>query len=565
VSRRCVALFTVVSALTAALALPAGAAAFQLAVPQAANTKPEGFQLSGRQAIRIAARAPKVREVAREKGALRALTAVPLGTTTWQVGFYRGKTEVARALIDGITGRRIGPVYTGAEVLWPSARAVRTTFSDRLSVATLVLCVLFLLPFIDPRRPFRMLHLDLLALLAFEVSFLLLEFHHLEPSVATQYVPLVYLLGRLLWVGLRGGDAREAAVPFASDRLLAIGLVALVVARLAFNVILGVVGDVGFAGLFGADSLHHGWALYGNSLNGASAHLDSYGPVNYLFYLPFEAVFPLGPGWSHGNAAGAHLATITLDIAVILLLMSLGRKMLPGASGRRLGLTLGYAWAAYPFAFVPLALSANDEMVAVAVLAALLVYASPIGRGAVLGLGAAAKFAPLGLIPLFAGGRERSLRNAITCSVVAVGIFVLAFAPYVHQTSFNSVWESTIGFQMNRGSPFTLWGLHPSLEWLHVLAQIVAVAVAIGVGYVPRDRNPLRIAALAGAVVIAVQMAGTYWAHTYVAWFAAPAFVGLLGRYAWEAAEPGHRPRRAASPRITSARSSSGPRRRSPG
>jgi uncharacterized protein (DUF1501 family) len=191
-------------------------------------------------------------------------------------------------------------------------------------------------------------------------------------------------------------------------------------------------------------------------------------------------------------------------------------------------------------------------MVALVVVLALLCYSSPIGRGAVLGLGAAAKLAPLALVPLFAAGRERSLRNAITCSVVAGGIFVLAFAPYVHQTTFNTVWDSTIGFQMNRGSPFTLWGLHPSLEWLHVLAQIVALAVTLGFGFFPRDRNPVRIAALAGAVVIAVQMAGTYWAHTYLAWFAAPAFVGLLSRYAWEAEEPRQAPRPSASPLITS-------------
>jgi hypothetical protein len=76
--------------------------------------------------------------------------------------------------------------------------------------------------------------------------------------------------------------------------------------------------------------------------------------------------------------------------------------------------------------------------------------------------------------------------------------------------------------------------------------------MVIGVGYFPRDRSVLRIAALAGAVLIAVQMAGTYWAHTYVAWFAAPAFVGLLSRYAWEAEEPKRALRPSASPLTTS-------------
>src|SRR4051794_16248000 len=97
----------------AGLLAPSSASAFQLAIPQSANATPPGFAISGRQAIRVAARAPKVREEARKKGALHALTAVPLGTTTWQVGFYSGKTEVARAMVDGTSGRLIGKVYTG--------------------------------------------------------------------------------------------------------------------------------------------------------------------------------------------------------------------------------------------------------------------------------------------------------------------------------------------------------------------------------------------------------------------------------------------------------------------
>jgi hypothetical protein len=94
------------------------------------------------------------------------------------------------------------------------------------------------------------------------------------------------------------------------------------------------------------------------------------------------------------------------------------------------------------------------------------------------------------------------------------------------------VWDSTIGFQLSRESPFTLWGLHPSLHWVQPIVQVVAVAIAIGVMFFPRERTLLRVAALAGAVILVLQMAGNYWAHTYVAWFAAPAFVALIGRYA---------------------------------
>jgi hypothetical protein len=64
------------------------------------------------------------------------------------------------------------------------------------------------------------------------------------------------------------------------------------------------------------------------------------------------------------------------------------------------------------------------------------------------------------------------------------------------------------------------------------IVQAVAVTITVGVMFFPRERTLLRVAALAGAVILVLQMAGNYWAHTYVAWFAAPAFVALIGRYA---------------------------------
>jgi hypothetical protein len=206
----------------------------------------------------------------------------------------------------------------------------------------------------------------------------------------------------------------------------------------------------------------------------------------------------------------------------------LGRRLQPGREGRRLGLTLAYAWAAYPFAFFPLAISSNDEIVALTVVLALLFYASAPGRGLVLGLGAAAKFSPLAILPVFALGRKRSWRDAFVSVAIAVAVFVLTFVPYVRQTSLHTVWKSTIWFQMNRDSPFTLWGLHPSLGWVHPIAEVLAIAVIAVGSLLPRERTLVAVAALSGAALIAVQMAGTYWAHTYVAWFAPSAFVALF-------------------------------------
>jgi len=84
---------------------------------------------------------------------------------------------------------------------------------------------------------------------------------------------------------------------------------------------------------------------------------------------------------------------------------------------------------------------------------------------------------------------------------------------------------------MNRQSPFTMWGLHPSFEWAHVLIEVVAIGLVAAASWWPRERTLFAMAALSAAVMLALQMAGTYWAHTYVVWFAAPAWGCALAQY----------------------------------
>ena len=60
-------------------------------------------------------------------------------------------------------------------------------------------------PFVDPRRPFRLLHLDLLVLLGFGVS----EYFFNKGNVDVS-VPLVYPLLVYLWSGWRWRDSGRA-------------------------------------------------------------------------------------------------------------------------------------------------------------------------------------------------------------------------------------------------------------------------------------------------------------------------------------------------------------------
>src|ERR1019366_3875963 len=104
-------------------------------------------------------------------------------------------------------------------------------------------------------------------------------------------------------------------------------------------------------------------------------------------------------------------ASVVFDLVTILGLLALGRRLKPGREGRRLGLALGWAWAACPFTLLGLLMHTNDGLIAMLSVLSLLVFSSPSARGAVLGLAAAAKFSPAALLPLFASDRERGVEG----------------------------------------------------------------------------------------------------------------------------------------------------------
>src|SRR2546428_836163 len=73
----------------------------------------------------------------------------------------------------------------------------------------------------------------------------------------------VYLGPRLAWLGFRRADRSGSPLgTWAGNRVLVVGLAALVLGRIAANLLIGGVGDVGYASVFGAASIHEGWPLY---------------------------------------------------------------------------------------------------------------------------------------------------------------------------------------------------------------------------------------------------------------------------------------------------------------
>ena len=411
------------AALCAVLVGAAPATAAELRQPASQTEPPRFFERSAEQVIGLAERGDEVVAEERRGGRLDP-TAYIKGPGRWQISFFRDGEQLVQVQVDDRSGALLEQ-WTGDQVAWTMARGYEGAFGRKLNApyVWLPLCVLFLVPFVSLRRPFRLLHLDLLALLAFGVSHVYFNRGEIETSVPLVYPVLGYLLLRTLVAGLRPRERQGPLVPHLPAKALVVGLVFLLSFRIGLNVVDSNVIDVGYAGVIGADRIVDGDQLYGEGFSQDVERGDTYGPLSYLTYIPFEQALPWSGRWD--DLPAAHGAAISFDLLVVGGLLLLGFRLRPGREGRLLGLALAYAWAAFPYTAFALETNSNDSLVALAcVLAMLALTISPArarlaatARGVAVGLGTAAKFVPLALAPLFAfhpaRGRSRPLVFAL--------------------------------------------------------------------------------------------------------------------------------------------------------
>lgn len=514
----------------------ASSRADELVPPGVLDQKPPGHRLDGYDAIDLAKAVPKVRREIRGKRGVYPGVYLK-GPTRWQVGYYLPGSppkEIAQVTIDDRSAS-VQEAWTGHQVAWTMARGYPGAFGRKVNSpwVWIPLTVLFVVPFLQPRRWRRMVHLDLLVLAAFGVSVAYFNDAQIETSVPLVYPLLVYLLLRLLWIGLRpprpqagpvppAGPAPRSGVPLLVPATwLAIATIFLVGFRIGLNVTSSNVIDVGYAGVIGAQKLVDGEPIYG-AFPKDNEHGDTYGPVVYAAYVPFEQALPWSGRWD--GLPAAHAASIAFDLAALVLLFLLGRRV----RGPSLGIALAYAWAAYPFTLYAMNTGTNDTLVTVFVLAALLA-AGPGRRGAAAALGGLTKFATLALVPLLAvhdGGLRRIPRFALAFVPVAL----LAMSPVlVGGESLSTMYDRTVGFQAERGSPFSIWGMY-ELEGLQRLWQAVAVALALSLPFLPRRRDVVGLTACSGAILVGLQLGVTHWFYLYLAWVAPLVLLAGLGR-----------------------------------
>jgi len=505
----------------------------QLVTPASQVVPPRGRLRSARDVLRIAARDRTVVATLRRHPGATA-SAYLKGSGRWQVSYFtaprRGqpsseRKEIAQVIIDDRTGRVLES-WSGFQVAWSMARGYPGAFGRKAGAlyVWIPLLVLFVAPFVDRRRLRSLRHLDLLVLASFSVSLAFFSHGEIGVSVPLAYPPLAYLLVRMLL--LARARAREPRLGAAADppllvptTWLVVGLVFLIGFRVGLNVVDSNVIDVGYAGVIGADRIVHGKPIY-HHFPRDNEHGDTYGPVVYYAYVPFERVWPWRGRWD--DLPAAHGAAVGFDLLTILLLFLTGVRI----RGPTLGIALAYAWAAYPFTLFASNSNSNDSLVAALVTAALLAAGRPAARGAAVALAAATKFAPLALAPLFAlyrpagagarGGRIRSLARFSAGFLAAAAV---AFAPVMLEGSAGQFWQRAVAYQADRDSPFSLWGLVGGLHGVQIAVQLAAMALAVVVAFVPRRRDVMSLAALAAAVLIAVQIGVTHWFYLYIVWF----------------------------------------------
>ncbi len=463
----------------------------------------------------------------------------------WTVSFVDIKEKVqAEVLVDDTRGV-ITETRTGPQVAWQMARGYPGAFGRSVTEPQIriPLLALFLIPLVRWRRPLSWHTLDLLALCGFSVSLVWFDRGEIFTSVPLAYPPMLYLGGRLAWIGLRGsrpvkavaadaivaepGSRRPRFASWCPTWLLVTVMLVAVGLRLGLNAFDSNVVDVGYAGVIGADRIAHGQTPYGTFPTDCG-QCDTYGPVTYLAYVPFELAMPWVGKWN--DLPAAHGAAVLFDLVALLGMIVLGWRL----GGRRLGVGLGLAWAAFPFTAYALESNSNDALVAACLVWGLVLAHRPVARGLAVGLAVMSKFSPALLLALWARHpfpRATTTRRRLGAYVAGVALAVLVTGWVLVLDGDNGLrafWSRTLGYQLDRQSPFSIWGQYTWLRPVQIGLSIAVALFALFVALRPRQLDLRGFAALSGALLIGIQLTVTHWFYLYIPWFVPFALVALV-------------------------------------
>ncbi len=471
----------------------------------------------------------------------------------WTTYVWSGKAgEIAQGQILDANGN-ILYAWTGPQVAWGMARGSPGAFGGKeinSYPVWLGLSAIFVLGLLDWRRLLSLRTLDVLALWSFSISLWFFNRGHVFAAMPVVYPGLFWLIFRCFWIGKTDRPSRGRVVwPV---WLLAAVTVFVAGFRVGLDVRASNVIDVGYSGVIGAERIWTGQSPYGHfpvegnlpacgpadsngeirdrvQTNGhcesANPEGDTYGPVAYEAYIPGFRIM----GWSHkwDSLPAVKFTTILFDTIALLGMAFVGRRF----GGNRLAATLAFAYVAWPFTQYANSSNTNDViMPALLIWGFAFITSNPV-RGAFAALGAWTKFAALLLVPLWLGYPEARRKRP---TALAFGGFaaatLAAFSILLLEPSLphalHVFYDRTVKFQMGRSSPFSLWdwrqyhakGL-PNLHIVQIVLEVVLVASALALGWWPRRRSPLRLAAFSAALLVGFEAVLTHWSYLYLPWF----------------------------------------------
>lgn len=486
-------------------------------------------RLTEAEAVKLAESNPEIRQ--QLSGGPPYSSAAEYEDGKWTVNFWSDENgdgereEVARASLDDESWE-FEYVYTGEQVGWQMARGLDGAYGKQANAWWVwgPMALIFALAFLRNDKLLSLRNLDIVALTGFLVSHGFFRAELSGEAVILWYIPLVYLLVRTLLLGFGIGERVEETSNFPPWLLFTLAGLASV-AVLGLNLDSRVI-DVGYAGVVGADMIRDGIIPYGNMPNDVGTG-DTYGPLNYLLYLPFVLIFGFEGEW--GYLPAAHAITNLAFVAGALGMFIAGWKL----AGKKGAAAMVFAWAIFPYTLYSTNNNTNDIIVGAIAALGLAGASSGMARGASIAAGFSVKLFPLVLGPLWLlhdGPRRRPIVDFVLggAAVVVASFWVLFLAGGGPLDGARLFVGKTLLFQGDRETPWSIYGQVPWLSWLKMPLTAALVLAGFVVAVFPKRRTVRRLAAFSAALVIGFQLTVTYWFYAYITWFEPFVFLALL-------------------------------------
>ncbi len=498
------------------------------------QTRPH-YRLSAKAAV-AAARADRADREFLARNAVSRARVIPLDANLQRVTFFDGPQVV----LDAAVGEH-GEVRASEEHE-AGAPVSGAALANSPWILGLLSCVFLLATMVLPL--WRLRNLDALVLASFTITVLLINSRLIADSVICASAALSYLMIRCLAVGLRRepSAATAGATPLLSwicagweprrrTRLLRLLVLAAALAFAMITLTSSGFTDVAAASLEGATELLGGVLPYGHI--DLALHGDTYPLLNYLLYVPAALWLPVNDSFSDlsGSLATAALAALATGLALYRL--AAGREMgAPEAEGSAdRGLRAMLAWFAFPPMLLAASGGSNDLLLA-ACLAWMLALRRRTGSSLLLlAMGAWIKLVPLILLAIWIPYRRRGLaRSLIAAGMLCIALTALLLAD--GGPGGISAMLAALSFQLHRGSFSAPWYTF-GLQWLQPLAQagvltLLLVSILRVRGEPSIRRDPVRLSAVAGALLLGVQLTANYWTWSYLPWVFPFVAVALL-------------------------------------